>query len=239
MLKLLTMVLLMMPVRVFAQVPSSSSYQVPESTFSSGGDIDTNSASYNARGAAGLLAVGQGDSTTYTALPGYVTPDDEFLEFVVQTSSVDLGTLSTSTTGTGTANFYVRTYINGSYVVYTLSTAPTSEGGAVLDPLTGGGASTVGTEQFGINLKDNTTPNIGLDPSPNPSTLFANGEAAPGYDTADNFKYLIGDVIARSDTTGPAWGRTDFTISYIANISSITEAGTYTMIHNIVVTATY
>ena len=79
---LLVIGMLLLPSKVLAQVPSSSSYQVPESTFSSGGDINANSASYNARATAGLLAVGQGDSTSYTAMPGFVTPDDEFLEFV-------------------------------------------------------------------------------------------------------------------------------------------------------------
>lgn len=236
---LIVLIVLALPAKAMAQVPSSSNYQVPESTFSTGGDIDVNSASYSARGTAGLLAVGLGESTNYTAIPGYVTPDEEFLEFVVQTASVDLGTLDVSTTGSGTANFYVRSYINGSYVVYTLSSSPTSEGNAVLNPLTAATTSTVGTEQFGINLVNNTTPNIGTDPAPYPSTQFANGEAASGYDTIDNYKYLVGDIIARSGASGPAWGRTDFTISYIANISSITEAGTYTMNHDIVVAATY
>lgn len=238
-LMVITVLVFMSPVKAFAQVPSSSNYQVPESTFSTGSEIDANSASYNARATAGVLAIGLGESTNYSARPGFVTPDEEFLEFVVQTASVDLGTLSTSTTGSGTANFYVRSYINGSYVVYTLSTAPSSEGGATLNPLVAATTSTVGTEQFGINLVDNASPNIGVDPTPNPSTQFANGEASTGYETVDNYKYLVGDVIARSGAVGPAWGRTDFTISYIANISSITEAGTYTMDHDIVVTATF
>jgi len=230
---------LLLPGRVMAQTSSSSNYQVEESTFSSGGDINSSSASYNSRATAGVLAVGRGDSTSYSARPGYVTPDEEFLEFVVQTAAVDLGSLSDTTTGTGTALFYVRSYINGSYSVYTLSQAPTSENGIVLDPLTTLAVPTQGIEQFGINMVDNATPNIGANPSHDPGSTFANGEAAPDYDTADSFKYAAGDIIARSGSTGPAWGRTNYTVSYIANVSPITEAGTYVMLHDIVVSATY
>lgn len=236
---IMLVVVLVMPVRAFAQTPSSSSYQVPESTFSSGGEIDSSSASYRSSGAAGILGVGEGNSTSYTAFPGFITPNEEFLELNVQTANVNLGNLDTGTTGTGTASFYVRSYINGSFVVYTRSTAPTSEAGAVLDPLAAAATSSAGTEQFGINLVDNATPNIGVDPDADPTTAFANGEAATGYDTADNFKYVDGEVIAQSGAVGPAWGRTNFTISYIANISSITEAGTYTMNHDLVLTSTY
>lgn len=228
-----------LPLPVAAQVPSSSSYQVKESTFSSGGNVNSTSASYRSQGAAGILAVGRGDSTSYTARPGFITPNEEYLEFAVQTASVDLGILSTSSTGSGTALFYVRSYINGSYAVYTMSQPPTSEGGAVLDPLAAAVASAQGTEQFGINLVDNASPNIGANPSPDPSTTFANGEAATNYNTADQYRYGVGEIIARSGSTGPAWGRTNFTVSYIANISSITEAGTYIMSHDLVVSATY
>jgi hypothetical protein len=150
-----------------------------------------------------------------------------------------LGLLDTSTTSSGTASFYVRAYINGSYAVYSLSSSPVSEGGAVINPLTSPTVPTAGTEEFGFNLVDNATPNVGTDPVADPSTLFANGEAATDYDTPDSFKSLSGDIIARSGSVGQAWGRTNFTISYIANISSITEAGSYEMDHDLVVAVTY
>lgn len=224
---------------VDAQTPSSSSYSVPESSFVGGSSLDSTSASYSGRVSIGDLGTGTADSTNYNARPGFVTPDEEFLDFVVQTSTVALGTLSTTTTGSGTGQFYVRAYINGSYFVQTMSQPPTSEGGAILAPLGGGGVSTQGTEQFGINLVANTTPAIGADPVLDPSATYANGEAATNYDTADTYTYNVIDTIAQSGASGPAWGRTDFTISYIANMSSITEAGTYIMEHDLVVTVTY
>lgn len=222
-----------------AQTSSSNSYRVTESGFSSGSNIDANSASYNAWTSIGDLAVGSADSANYNARPGFITPNEEFLDFVVQTTDVDLGLLDTSLTRSGSATFYVRSYVNGDYAVYSMSSSPESESGADLDPLTAAAVSTIGTEQFGFNLVSNATPSVGLDPIPDPTTDFANGEAAPGYDTADNYKSLSGDVIARSGSVGPAWGRTNFTISYIANISPITPAGSYSMAHDLVVTATF
>lgn len=227
------------PVKIFAQTSSSSNYSVEESTFSSGSNINANSASYNSRVSIGNLGVGSADSTNYNARPGYVTPDEEFLELVVQTSSVNLGTLTTSSTGVGSAQFYIRSYINGLYIVQTIGQAPTSEGGAVLDQLSTNATSIQDSEQFGINLVANTVPPIGSNPVHDPTSSFANGVAATNYNTANSYRYNVGETIARSGSSGPAWGLTNYTISYIANISSITEAGTYVMVHDIVVTATY
>lgn len=224
---------------VSAQTPSSSNYQVPESSFSSGSEFDTNSANFSAQGTVGILAVGDGRSTNYDARPGFITPSEEFLELVVQTADVDLGVLDTLTTGTGTAAFYVRSYINGSYVVQTAAPSLTSESNQEIAPLTAAAASVVGSEQFGINLVANTSPvSQGVDPLPDPSTQFANGVAAPGYATADAYQYNQGDIIARAGS-GLAWGRTNFTVSYIANVSAITPAGRYATDHDLILIPTY
>ncbi|MBP6962232.1 hypothetical protein KBB49_01705 [Candidatus Saccharibacteria bacterium] len=226
------------PVKVFAQTPSSTNYQVPESSFTTGSNIDANSASYNSRVSFGDLAIGSASSTSYNARPGSVTPDEEFLELVVQTANVNLGALLESTTGSGTAIFYVRSYINGDYYVQSSGSTLTS-GSDTITALGTPTASTTGTEQFGINVVANATPAVGADPAADPSTFFANGIAETGYDTADFFQFNSGDVIARSGPAGPAWGRTNYTVSYIANVTSITEAGNYTMNHDIIVTATF
>jgi hypothetical protein len=94
-----------------------------------------------------------------------------------------------------------------------------------------------GTEQFGINLVDNSSPNIGSDPSPQPDGTFATGGAATGYATLNQFKYNAGDVIAQSNANG--WGLTNYTISYIANISVLTPAGSYSEVQDLVAIATY
>jgi len=224
----------------FAQTPSSPNYSVPESGFSTGSNIDANSTNFNSRVSFGDLAIGVGRSTNFSARPGFITPDEEFLELVVQTPSVDLGVLSTATTGIGSGLFYVRSYINGDYVVSSGSPEPASESGALLDPISTAAASTQGVEQFGINLVANTAPAaVGANPALQPDGTFANGIAAAGYDTADIYQYNQNDIIARSGPVGEAWGQTNYTISYIANISGITEAGTYVMEQDIIVTATF
>jgi len=226
--------------KAFAQTPSSPNYSVPESGFSTGSNIDANSANFNSRVSFGDLAIGVGRSTNFSARPGFITPDEEFLELVVQTPSVDLGVLSTSTTGVGSSLFYVRSYINGDYVVSTGSPEPESESGALLSPISTAAASSLGVEQFGMNLVANTSPAVvGADPAEQPNSTFANGIAASGYDTSDIYQYNQNDIIARSGPIGEAWGQTNYTISYIANISGITEAGTYTMDQDIIVTATF
>jgi hypothetical protein len=236
--------LLFMPSAAFAQTYSSSSYQVNEATFGSGGNVDANSTSYNARGSVGNLGVGEATSASYAAFAGSVTPDAEYLELNVTFANVDLGTLTTSTTGIGVSSFYVRTYLNAGYVVKTMSQPP-ANGTEVLDAMTTAGASSAGTEQFGINLVANTSPTngtfpsgAGSNPSQAPSATFANGQAATGYNTANTYKYTAGDTIA-SNSSARAWGQTNYTISYIANVSAITPGGQYSVDHDIVVVPTY
>ncbi len=231
-----------MPAVAFAQTSSSSNYKIEEAQFGSGGiNEQCSGGQYCAQGSLGSNAVGRQSSANYDSAAGFLTSNEPYLEFVISTSSVDLGTLDTATTGTGTASLYIRSYINGSYSLITLSNPPTSENGDQLDPLAVPTASTAGTEQFGINLVDNANPNIGLDPVNQPDDSFADGTAATGYDVADQFKYVVGDTIARSaETAGNfANGQTDYTISYIANISGVTPAGSFVMNHDMVVVATF
>ncbi len=217
---------------------SSTSYKVNESAFSSGSGIDSNSASYNARGSAGDLGVGESTSASYAAFAGPINPSEEYLEMVVNLATINLGTLTTSTTATGTATFYVRTYLNGGYSVQTVSNPPTNEAGFSLTGMAAG-ASTVGTEQFGINLVANTSPvSFGAVPVKQPSSVYANGIAAAGYNTANIFKYTKNDIIAQSGA-GRAWGETDYTISYITNVSYTTRAGVYSMAHELVAITTF
>lgn len=225
-----------LPDVVFAQY-NSSNYRVDEVQFGTGGD-QTSSSSYQAQQNAGNLTGGQFSSSNYQIYGGFLTPNEEFLEVTVSPTSLDFGTLSDSTTATGTSGFTVRTYLNSSYVVYMLTDTLTSEGGATIDPMTSAGSSTVGTEQFGINLVANTAPVAqGTDPAPFPDNTFAYGEAASGYDTANTYKFNKTDIIAQSNTNG--WGQTNFTVSYIVNVSPTTAAGLYTTVQNIVITATY
>jgi hypothetical protein len=235
---------------------SSTNYKSNEVFFGSGGDTGQSSANYKAQVSAGALGVGNYKSTGYQIYSGFLTPNEPFLELQIDTAGpVNLGTLTTSSTATGTADFHVRTYTNSGYTVQTMNQPPKYTSGAQSHTLAAMslGSSVVGTEQFGINLVANTSPaTFGADPKPQPDATFAanngiaNGIAAPGYRSGNSYKYNVGDTIACSgDNVGgtcgnvSGWGLTIFRISYIANISSITPAGSYSTIQDLVVVATY
>ncbi len=230
-------------------VSSSTNYSVQESAFGAGSG-NGSSASYGAQGSAGLNGVGNASSTNYDTVAGLITPDVPFLEFVVSGATVDLGVLDPNTPSSGAAqagacncSFYVRSYVSSAYVVTTMSAPPTSESGRVLaaKAIQGVPSSSQSVEEFGINVVANSSPAIGADPVNQPDNSFADGVAETGYNVANQFKYAIGDVIARSAGTAntKAWGQTDYTISYITKSSTLTPAGLYKMDHVLVATSIY
>ncbi len=95
-----------------------------------------------------------------------------------------------------------------------------------------GGASVMDSKQFGINMMNNATPDIGIDKSGDGS-----GVPASGYNTADSFKFNVsGEVIA---TASAPTNSNVFTTSYIANIDGATAAGAYTTTITYTATANY
>jgi hypothetical protein len=226
---------MLVPLPVFAQTSSSTNYQTNEYFFGTGGELDASSTNYRAKTSVGELGVGNTSSTNYQAYAGFNTTDDPFIEFVVTSNTVDLGVLSSGSVATTTGTFSIRAWQSGGYVVRTESDPPTA-GSHQLSPMTSGGSSSPGTEQFGINLVDNSSPNIGANPQQVPDSSFSFGQAETGYDTVNNFKYNKGDIIARSTKSTSI---TAYTVSYIFNISSLTPAGQYTFIQDLVATATY
>ncbi len=236
------------PIGVSAQ-SSSTNYKVEEVFFGIGGELEATSPNYRAQQSAGSLGVGAASSANYRAQAGFLTDQTPFLEVVVSGSTVNLGNLSVASTaggasqgGTCNCSFTVRTYLSNTYVVKTMSNPPTSENNVSLAPKTTLGAPIIGTEEFGINLVANTSPaSFGVVPANQPDNSFADGQAASGYSTADQYKYVVGDTIARSPATAgnQAIGQTNYTISYIANLSSLTRAGVYTMNQDLVAVPTY
>lgn len=236
--------------QVAAQTSTSPNYQTNEYFFGSGGELDSTSANFRAQSSAGALGVGSSSSANYDAEAGFLTPADPFLEVVVTEQTVSLGDLSDTAYSYGSAqgggcscSFNVRTYLSQSYVVLTMSNPPTSENGDSLDAKTtlGVPSSDPSVEEFGINLVDNSTPDIGANSVNVPDNTFADGIVATGYDTPNQFKYVVGDTIARSPATAgnQAVGQTNFTISYIAKRATLSPAGLYQMQHVIVAVATY
>jgi hypothetical protein len=215
---------------------SSTNYIIDEDFVGGGGTVDSSSPSYSAQDSIGATAVGDSESANNRLQSGATTTDDPMLEFSVSTTSVSLGALMTSLTRTGTASFSVRNYTSSGYVVQVIG-APPSNGSHTLTNMASSAASSQGTEQFGINVVANTSPEtFGSNPVQVPSADFSFGTAASGYDTANAFKYNSGDTIALATESS---GQTDYTMAYITNISTATPGGNYTGTQTLVCTGTY
>lgn len=219
----------------------STNYAVGQTFFGSGGSLDsTCSSSYCAKQSLGETGQGLTGSANYQARAGFNVEREPYIQFIVTAASVNLGLLSDTSTATGTASFSVKAYLASGYSVVTASPAPAS-GTHNLATQSTATASTPGTEQFGINLVKNTTAcgaptNFGADPVQVPSASYSYGAAAVGYNSCGLFRYVPNSVIASSSESS---GETDFTISYIANISNVTPAGQYSVNQLLVATGTY
>ncbi len=201
-----------------------------------GGATESTSPSYIGQESIGATVVGETGSTNYRTQAGYTTTNDPSLSFIVNTSSVSLGSLSTASTATGNSSFSVLNYTSHGYVIMTIGAPPTNNNYTIAG-MGSTGPSVVGTEQYGINLKANTSPStFGSDPVQVPDSSFSFGEAAPNYNTANNYRYVAGESIARSVQSS---GRTDFTISYIVNVATTTAGGQYRTNQDLICIGTY
>lgn len=223
------------PAIVLAAQTQSSNYQLNEVFFGSGGELHACGTAYCAKQGAGDLAVGNTKSTNYQAQGGFNTDRTPYIQMSVSNTNVNLGTLTATTTKTTTATFTVKAYLSHGYTVVNASDPPTNNA-YQLTTLTVPTASSIGTEQFGINLRDNTNPDVGADPAHIPNNTFSYGQVAGAYSTPDLFKYVKGETVALSTAST---SDTTFTVSYLFNISRVTPGGTYTFHHVLVATGTY
>ncbi len=222
-----------------AQQATSPSYQVNEVFFGTGGELDACSTAYCSKQSAGETAIGTTGSANYQAEAGFNTNREEYIEFVVTNSGTDLGVLSVSTAATATGAFSVKSYLASGYVVQTASDPPKSAGlgGHTFVTSATPGVSVPGTERFGINLVANTSPTtFGSAPVQIPDNTFSFGSVASGYNTTNQYKYVKGDTVAQSVKSS---GQTNYTVSYLFNISTSSPAGFYTFNHDLVVTSTF
>jgi hypothetical protein len=160
-------------------------------------------------------------------------------------TSVALGTFSPTATNSGTSQMAASSNAGSGYSI--TYTGDTLKSGANSITAMAGGASAIGTSQFGINVVDNATPNVGANVNPAADGTNYKGQGATGYDTADSFKFVattaansVGDTLANSSNGGA--GPSDaqvFTKSYIVNVRGNQAAGTYTTTLTYVCTATF
>lgn len=145
-------------------------------------------------------------------------------------SSISFGTFSASATSSGVSQIGVGTNAASGYSV-TITGATLTSGSNTISALSSQTASTTGTEQFGLNLRDNATPNVGTDAD-------GAGDATPtaNYNTVDQFRFVTGDSVA-SDAEPDSFRR--FHAAYIVNVGTDTEPGTYTATLTYICTATF
>ena len=218
---------------------NSNNYRIDEDFIGPGGQLESNSANYkldSGQSSAGNAGgVGESASTNFQTQSGSTTTSDPRLSCSLGSSSLNFGGLSTSVTATGTATFSVLNYTSYGYVVNILGTPPTN-GSHTLSALASNAPSATGSEQFGINLRDNSTPNIGVDVVQVPSGTFSFGAPTTNYNIVNSFRYVNGESIASSVKTS---GQTDYTMSYIINASTTTPGGAYMGNQTILCTGTF
>jgi hypothetical protein len=132
--------------------------------------------------------------------------------------NLDLGILSAQATRSATSQFAASTNDGTGCVVYVLGTTMTS-GNNIIPAMSNQPASLPGVSEFGINLRQNTNPAVGADPSGAGTSV-----PAAGYDSPDSFSFVPGSQIANSPVS------TDYnrmTVSYITNVSVSQPPGVY------------
>lgn len=131
---------------------------------------------------------------------------------------IDLGVLSPNLTRADTSQFSIATNDYSGYVAYVMGNTMTA-GNIVIPRLTTPTQSNVGVSQFGINLRDNNSPDVGTEPFG-----IGTGMPAGNYNTPNQYMFETGNVIASSPIS------TDFTrmtVSYIVNIDDLQNPGRY------------
>lgn len=234
--------------------PSSASanFRVVEGEVGGNGQFNTNSANFtfapstdDGGSSLGAAAVGNSASTNFQTNGGLITTAQPSLTFIISSSAVNMGTLSTSVATFGTATFNVKDYTSYGYAVTLVGSAPRN-GAKILNSLATDTASSAGSEQFGVNTVRNTSASQGADPSQVPGATFSYGVAGDGvtgtygttrpYTISDKFRFVSGETVA----SGPkSSGETDFNMTFLANISTATAGGTYSGNMQLVATGTY
>ncbi len=153
------------------------------------------------------------------------------LTFSIGSSSVSLGTLTTGAIGSGSHTLAAATNAPGGYAV-TYNGATLTSGSDTIDANSGSTAA-AGTEEFGINLRDNATPNVGSDVTQSAGTC----SYASGYGTADSYKFVASTTTTITSVSVPS--DCTYTVSYVAAISSVTAAGSYSTSITYVATGTF
>jgi len=211
---------------------NSSNYKIESDSLNVGGSNQT-STNYRMRDSIGDIASALMTTDNYKMSGGYqaMLGDLPVLIFSISDTTADLGLITISAAKTDSTGFTVATNADDGYAVtFSGTTLTSNSSSADIDALTTPTGSSPGDEQFGINLVANTSPLVGANPSE------GSGQAASGYNTTNQFKYVSGNTIASCSSFSST---TTFTISYLGNISTSTVAGDYSTDLTLIVTGTF
>lgn len=138
----------------------------------------------------------------------------------------DMGSLSPSQTLTAQSQMSAGTNATAGFVITAFGT-PMASGNSIIDNIDSPAPSQVGVNQFGINLVENSQPDVGSDPE----GAFTNAVIADDYNTPNLFKFSSGDVVAYSPNVSLM---RKYTVSYVVNSSPDLRAGIYTATINFI-----
>lgn len=156
----------------------------------------------------------------------------------ITNDTIDFGLFSPTATVSATSEMAASTNGESGYAV-TVSGATLTSGSNTIDAI-GGTATTssIGTSQFGLNLVDNATPNVGTNVTPAFDGGDYLGQPSAQYDTADNFAFNASASQTVAASTGPSAAQ-EYTISYIVNVAGNQPPGVYTTTLTYICTPTY
>ena len=145
-------------------------------------------------------------------------------------STIDFGDFSPQSTSFGTSVMQASTNAGGGYSV-TVNGTTLSSGANTIPALATQTSPIIGVGQFGLNLRQNTTPAVGTDPSG-----AGSGTYTGIYGLANQYRFVTGDSIA----TAPApTNANTYTSSYVVNIGGSQAAGVYTSTMTYICTANF
>jgi hypothetical protein len=143
---------------------------------------------------------------------------------------VDMGELSKVSANSATTQFAVATNSYDGYSAIIVGSTMTA-GNSVIPALASPTFSQPGVSQFGINLRQNSSPSVG-------ANVDGNGTGSPSanYSNPNTFRFQSGDTIA-SSSLSTEWNR--YTISYLVNVADGQPAGRYASTLTVIATTTF
>lgn len=131
---------------------------------------------------------------------------------------LNFGDVSPARASAATSQLNAATNAGNGYVIQVNGTTMTS-GNNTINPLTTADTSQPGSSQFGLNLRANSQPAVGADP-----TGPGSGQPLAPYNTANLFRFQANDSIVL-DPHADDFSK--YTVSYLINVSPAQPIGTY------------